>query len=48
MCKEYEELFKLWEANYSAESEAEYLRAEEEAESYGTLEEFEDEQKEVQ
>lgn len=35
MCKEYEELFKLWEKNYSAEAEAEYLRAEEEAESYG-------------
>lgn len=34
MCKEYEKLFELWEANYSAEAEAEYLKAEEEAESY--------------
>lgn len=38
MCKEYEKLFELWEANYSAEQEAEYLKAEDEAES----ESFED------
>lgn len=49
MCKQYEELFKLWEENYSAEAEAEYLRAEEEAEEYNSLTEIEDEgQQEIQ
>ena len=48
MCSQYDELFKLWEENYSAESEAEYLRAEEEAEEYDSLAEIEnDEQKEI-
>lgn len=34
MCSQYDELFKLWEENYSAEKEAEYKKAEDEAEEY--------------